>query len=109
MTGKDYSMTQAFEALKGLPVIGPGGPGKPPVPELILRAKPELIVMSSVLVETYDPDKLQEKVRCPVMVLGLSPSGHVDVQELKRVLFSWKRSWEGSRGQKFSGVSWKRC
>lgn len=84
--GKDYSMTEAFEALKRLPVIGPGGPGKPPVPELILKAKPDLVVMSSVLVETYDPDRLQGEVGCPVMVLGLGPSGHVDVQGLKKAL-----------------------
>lgn len=84
--GKDYSMTKAFDALKDLPVIGPGGPGKPPVPELILKVKPDLVVMSSVLMEVYDPDRLQAEIGCPVMVLGLGTPGYVDVQGLKKAL-----------------------
>ena len=82
--GKDYSMTEAFKGLEGLPVIGPGGPGKPPVAEQIISVKPDLVVMSSVLMEVYDPDRLQDEVGCPVLVVSLGPAGYVDVQGLRQ-------------------------
>ncbi len=82
--GKDYSMTKDFETIKTLPIIGPGGPGKPPVPELIVKANPDLIIMSSVLTEVYDPDRLQKETGKPVMVISLGPPGHVDMEVLRQ-------------------------
>jgi iron complex transport system substrate-binding protein len=82
--GKDYSMTRDFDLIKALPVIGPGGPGKPPIPELIAKANPDLIIMSSVLTEVYDPDRLQKETGKPVLVISLGPAGQVDMGTLNR-------------------------
>lgn len=84
--GKDYSMTKNFEKIRGLPTIGPGGPGKPPVPELLLNVKPDLIVMSSTMAEVYDPNRLQQEIATPVLTISLGPAGHVDEKTLKEAL-----------------------
>ncbi len=47
-TGRDYAMAYG-ESFRNLPIIGPGGPGRPPAPELILAVKPDLIIMSMYL------------------------------------------------------------
>lgn len=84
--GKDYAMTKSFEKVKRLPTIGPGGPGKPPVPELLLNVKPDLIVISSTIAEVYDPNRLQQETTTPVLVISLGPSGHVEEKTLKDTL-----------------------
>lgn len=84
--GKDYSMTRNFEKIRGLPTIGPGGPGKPPVPELLLNVKPDLIVMSSTMAEVYDPNRLQQETSTPVLAISLGPAGQVEEKTLKETL-----------------------
>lgn len=83
--GRDYAM--AFSnTFKDLPVIGPGGPGKPPSPELILAVKPDLVIMSSTYVQFYDPDKLQQEVGAPVIVVDYSPVTSSDLTAFYKAL-----------------------
>jgi len=85
-TGRDYALALGRDWLQSKPTIGPGGPEKPPVPELILRVNPDLVVMS-IAYATYGPDKLQSEVGAPVIVVTYGPSGQIDVEMLKRALF----------------------
>lgn len=81
-TGRDYAMAYG-ELFSKLPVIGPGGPGKPPVPELILSVKPDLIVMSRIYCDFYDPDRLQSETKSTVIVVDYGPAGQLDVVGIK--------------------------
>jgi len=83
--GRDYAMAYG-ESFKALPVIGPGGPGKPPAPELILAAKPELIIMSRTYCEFYDPDRLEKETNATVIVMDYGPAGYLDVESLTNAL-----------------------
>ncbi|MEM1524872.1 MAG: ABC transporter substrate-binding protein [Nitrososphaerales archaeon] len=77
--GRDYAM--AFgENFKKLPIIGPGGPGKPPAPELILTVKPDLIIMSRTYVEMYDPNRLEIETNSKVIVMDYGIPGYLDVK-----------------------------
>lgn len=76
--GRDYAMAY-HELFKDLPVAGPGGPGKPPSPELILSVKPDLVIMSSSYLTYVDPDKLSSEVNATVIVLDYSPVTSVDL------------------------------
>lgn len=83
--GRDYAMAYG-ESFKNLPVIGPGGPGKPPAPELILTVKPDLIIMSRTYCDFYDPERLQTEANATVIVMDYGPSGQVDVKSLTNAL-----------------------
>ncbi|UNQ73318.1 ABC transporter substrate-binding protein [Infirmifilum sp. NZ] len=84
--GRDYAMALGSEYFSSKPVIGPGGPDKPPAPELILKVQPDLVVMSYALIGAYDPDRLQSEVGVPVVVVNYGTVGNVDVPGLKRAL-----------------------
>ncbi len=83
--GRDYAMAYG-ETFRALPVIGPGGPGKPPAPELILAAKPELIIMSRTYCDFYDPDRLERETNATVIVMDYGPAGYLDVEGLTNAL-----------------------
>lgn len=83
--GRDYAMA-CGDLFKNLPVIGPGGPGKPPVPELIVKVKPDLIIMSSLYASSYDPDKLQQETNATVIVMDYGIPGYVVVEDLVKAL-----------------------
>jgi len=78
-TGRDYAMVYG-ESFRNLPIIGPGGPGKPPAPELILAVKPDLIIMSRTYADMYDPDRLQAETNSTVIVVDYGPAGSLDVK-----------------------------
>jgi len=78
-TGRDYAMAYG-EYFRSLPVVGPGGPGKPPAPELIIAVKPDLIIMSRTYCDFYDPDRLQSETRATVIVMDYGPAGQLDVE-----------------------------
>ncbi|MEM2241351.1 MAG: ABC transporter substrate-binding protein [Candidatus Bathyarchaeia archaeon] len=84
-TGRDYAMAYG-ELFSKLPVIGPGGPGKPPAPELILSVKPDLVVMSRTYCDFYDPDRLQSETKSTVIVVDYGPAGQLDVVGIKNAL-----------------------
>lgn len=84
-TGRDYAMAYG-ESFRNLPVIGPGGPGKPPAPELILAVKPDLIIMSRTYCDFYDPDRLQSETNATVIVMDYGPAGQLDVVGLANAL-----------------------
>jgi len=84
-TGRDYAMAYG-ELFKGLPVVGPGGPGKPPAPELIMAVKPDVVVMSRTYCEFYDPDRLQREVNATVIVMDYGPAGWLDIEEIYKAL-----------------------
>jgi len=84
-TGRDYAMAYG-ELFSKLPVIGPGGPGKPPAPELILSVKPDLVVMSRTYCDFYYPDRLQSETKSTVIVVDYGPAGQLDVVGIKNAL-----------------------
>lgn len=85
VTGRDYAMAYG-EAFINLPVIGPGGPGKPPTPELILSVKPDLIIMSRTYAEIYDPNRLQKEANATVIVMDYGPAGQLDIKGFTKAL-----------------------
>lgn len=84
-TGRDYAMAYGELFIK-LPVIGPGGPGKPPAPELILSVKPDLIVMARTYCDFYDPDRLQSETKSTVIVIDYGPAGQLNLVGIKNAL-----------------------
>lgn len=84
-TGRDYAMAYG-DVLKDLPVIGPGGPGKPPSPELILSVKPDLIIMSRLYAQMYDPDRLEGETGARVIVVDYGEAGFLDVDSFAKAL-----------------------
>jgi iron complex transport system substrate-binding protein len=84
-TGRDYAMAYG-ESFRNLPIIGPGGPGKTPAPELILAVKPDLIIMSRTYADMYDPDRLQTETNSTVIVIDYGPAGSLDVEGLANAL-----------------------
>jgi len=84
-TGRDYAMALGLDWFKSKSAIGPGGPDKPPVPELILKVNPDLVIMS-INYATYGADKLQSEVGTPVIVVTYGTLGQIDVETLKRAL-----------------------
>lgn len=84
-TGRDYAMAYG-ESFRNLPIIGPGGPGRPPSPELILAVKPDLIIMSRTYCDFYDPDRLQAEANASVIVLDYGPAGQLDVEGFAKAL-----------------------
>jgi iron complex transport system substrate-binding protein len=84
-TGRDYAMAYG-ESFRNLPIIGPGGPGKPPAPELILAVKPDLIIMSRTYADMYDPDRLQTETNSTVIVMDYGPAGSLDIEGFTNAL-----------------------
>jgi iron complex transport system substrate-binding protein len=84
-TGRDYAMAYG-ESFRNLPIIGPGGPGKPPAPELILAVKPDLIIMSRTYADMYDPDRLQTETNSTVIVMDYGPAGSLDIEGFANAL-----------------------
>jgi len=64
--GRVYIM--AHPELRSLPVISPGGPGKMPDAEEIVKVKPDVIFVTFLTRE--EADALQEKTGVPVVSLG---------------------------------------
>ncbi|MFA4719590.1 iron ABC transporter substrate-binding protein [Pyrococcus kukulkanii] len=64
--GRPYIL--AHPELKNLPTIGPGGPGKLPNLEEIMKLKPDVIFMTYVDKKTAD--EIQEKTGIPVVILS---------------------------------------
>ncbi|TDA31373.1 MAG: iron ABC transporter substrate-binding protein, partial [Hadesarchaea archaeon] len=89
-TGRDYAMAygQRFE---NLPVIGPGGPGRPPSPELLLAVQPQLILLSPTYASMYDPDRLQNETGAVVMVTGYGATG-VALEALENMISTLGRA-----------------
>ncbi|ADM27699.1 periplasmic binding protein [Ignisphaera aggregans DSM 17230] len=83
--GRDYAMA-VYNRFKDLPTIGPGGPGRTPDPERILAVKPDLVVMSLYYAQLYDPDKLQQEVGAPVVVVDYTPATSPDLSAFYRAL-----------------------
>jgi len=83
--GRDYAMA-VHEVFKDLPVIGPGGPGRPPDPERILAVRPDLVIMSAGYAQLYDPDKLQQELGVPVVVVDYTPATSPDLSMFYRAL-----------------------
>lgn len=61
--GRPYAI--AYPELRDLPSIGPGGPGKLPNLEALIKLKPDLIFMTYVDPKTADD--VQEKTGIPVL------------------------------------------
>ena len=83
--GRDYAMAYG-DVLKNLQVIGPGGPRNPPNPELLRSVKPDIVLMSRVYVDLYDPDRLSQEVGAPVVVIDYGVAGYLNVTEFKRAI-----------------------
>jgi iron complex transport system substrate-binding protein len=83
--GRDYAMAQG-ERFKSLPVVGPGGPGKPPAPELIIAARPDVVIMSRTYCDFYNPDRLQREVNATLIVMDYGPAGYLDVEAISKAL-----------------------
>jgi len=97
LTGRDYAMAYG-RLFENLPVVGPGGPGRPPAPELLLAARPQLILMSPTYAEMYDPDRLQEETGAAVLVTGYTTSMAVsEVEGLENMLLALGRALERER------------
>ncbi|WP_297534888.1 ABC transporter substrate-binding protein, partial [Thermococcus sp.] len=64
--GRPYIL--AHPELLKLPVIGPGGPGKLPDMEALIKVHPQVIFM--VFVSRQTADEVQEKTGIPVVVLS---------------------------------------
>ncbi|SDE82182.1 iron ABC transporter substrate-binding protein [Sporomusa acidovorans] len=62
----------AYPQLKDRPVIGQGGPEYVPNTEKLVEVKPDVIFVSSVLVNGSQADELQSKTGIPVVVLSYS-------------------------------------
>ena len=65
-SGRPYAM--AHEELKKLPSIGPGGPGKLPDNEALVKLNPDIIFMTYVT--SRIADNIQSKTNIPVVVLS---------------------------------------
>ena len=83
--GRDYAMVYGT-VFKSLPVIGPGGPNRPPDPEKLRAVRPQLIIMSRIYADLYPPDRLAEEVNASVFVVDYGVAGYLDVNAIKNAL-----------------------
>lgn len=65
-SGRPYAM--AHREFKNLPSIGPGGPGRLPDTESLIRLNPDVLFMTYIDVRTAD--NIQSKTNIPVVVLS---------------------------------------
>ncbi|NJE84843.1 iron ABC transporter substrate-binding protein [Thermococcus sp. CX2] len=80
--GRPYII--AHPELKELPTIGPGGPGKLPDLEALVKLKPDVIFITYVDAKTADD--IQEKTGIPVVVLSYGQLATFEDEELFRSL-----------------------
>ncbi|AFK22422.1 iron ABC transporter substrate-binding protein [Pyrococcus sp. ST04] len=80
--GRPYIL--AHPELRNLPTIGPGGPGKLPDLEEIMKLKPDVIFMTYVDAKTADD--IQAKTGIPVVVLSYGKLGTFTDEELFKSL-----------------------
>ncbi|CAD5245122.1 conserved exported protein of unknown function [Thermococcus camini] len=80
--GRPYII--AHPELKELPSIGPGGPGKLPDFEALIKLKPDVIFITYVDVKTAD--EIGEKTGIPVVVLSYGELATFDNEELFKSL-----------------------
>ncbi|KUH31466.1 hypothetical protein APY94_12390 [Thermococcus celericrescens] len=80
--GRPYII--AHPELKELPSIGPGGPGKLPDFEALIKLEPDVIFITYVDVKTAD--EIQEKTGIPVVVLSYGELATFDNEELFKSL-----------------------
>ncbi|NJE46235.1 iron ABC transporter substrate-binding protein [Thermococcus sp. GR7] len=80
--GRPYII--AHPELKELPTIGPGGPGKLPDLEALVKLKPDVIFITYVDAKTADD--IQEKTGVPVVVLSYGQLATFDDEELFKSL-----------------------
>ncbi len=81
--GRDYAMAY-YEKFKVLPIIGAGGPRSTPDPEKLRAVKPQLIIMSRLYADLYDPDRLAEEVNASVLVIDYGAAGYLEIESLKK-------------------------
>ncbi|MEM4426136.1 MAG: ABC transporter substrate-binding protein [Acidilobaceae archaeon] len=84
-TGRDYLLAY-YEILKGLPTIGPGGPGRPPNVELLVSVRPQVIVMSKLYMQFIDPDRLEQETGAKVIVIDYGEPGYLRLEDFKRAI-----------------------
>ncbi|WP_148883821.1 iron ABC transporter substrate-binding protein [Thermococcus aciditolerans] len=80
--GRPYII--AHPELKELPSIGPGGPGKLPDFEALIKLEPDVIFITYVDIKTAD--EIGEKTGIPVVVLSYGELATFDNEELFRSL-----------------------
>ncbi len=73
-SGRPYAI--AHPELKDLPSIGPGGPGKLPDTEALVKLSPDVIFMTYV--EKRFADNIQKKTNIPVVVLSYGEVAQLD-------------------------------
>jgi ABC-type Fe3+-hydroxamate transport system substrate-binding protein len=78
--GRDYAYVLWAKNLTKLPIVGQGGPDTQVNFEAVLKAEPDVIVMSPVLVNT--PDEIQAKTGIPVITVSYGTVGGVNFTEL---------------------------
>jgi iron complex transport system substrate-binding protein len=81
--GRDYAMAY-YKEFKVLPIIGAGGPRSTPDPEKLRAVKPQLIIMSKLYADLYDPDRLAEEVNASVLVVDYGAAGYLEIESLKK-------------------------
>ena len=78
--GRDYAYVLWAKNLTKLPIIGQGGPGTQVNFEAVLKAEPDVIIMSPALANT--PDEVQEKTGIPVITVSSGILGGANFTEL---------------------------
>lgn len=78
--GRDYAYVLWAKNLTKLPIVGQGGPDTQVNFEAVLKAEPDVIVMSPSLANT--PDEVQAKTGIPVITVSYGTVGGVNFTEL---------------------------
>ncbi len=95
--GRPYIM--AHPELRALPSIGPGGPGKLPNLEALIKVRPQVIFMTYVDINTAN--EIQEKTGIPVVVLSYGKHATFNDQALfKSLIIGGKILDKEKRAQK---------
>ncbi|MFP3251963.1 MAG: iron ABC transporter substrate-binding protein [Thermoproteus sp.] len=78
--GRDYAYVLWAKNLTKLPIVGQGGPDTQVNFEAVLKAEPDVIIMSPALANT--PDEVQAKTGIPVITVSYGTVGGVNFTEL---------------------------
>jgi ABC-type Fe3+-hydroxamate transport system substrate-binding protein len=78
--GRDYAYVLWAKNLTKLPIVGQGGPDTQVNFEAVLKAKPDVIIISPALANT--PDEIQAKTGIPVITVSYGTLGSVNFTEL---------------------------